>query len=165
MIREISGDSDIRLTAQMAQEIWNEAFRGIITQEQINYMVDKYQSYHAMKDQIENQGYTYFIISKDGKDAGYCGVQVKEDNSLYLSKMYLLKEARGKRLFEQMTNHLVKLCRDKGISRIWLTVNKHNDRAIAAYIKNGYKNIRSQTTDIGNGFMMDDYVFELNTQC
>lgn len=165
MIREISGDSDIRLTAQMAQEIWNEAFRGIITQEQINYMVDKYQSYHAMKDQIENQGYTYFIISKDGKDAGYCGVQVKEDNSLYLSKMYLLKEARGKRLFEQMTNHLVKLCRDKGISRIWLTVNKHNDRAIAAYIKNGYKNIRSQTTDIGNGFVMDDYVFELNTQC
>lgn len=165
MIREISGDSDIRLTAQMAQEIWNEAFRGIITQEQINYMVDKYQSYHAMKDQIENQGYTYFIISKDGKDAGYCGVQVKEDNSLYLSKMYLLKEARGKRLFEQMANHLVKLCRDKGISRIWLTVNKHNDRAIAAYIKNGYKNIRSQTTDIGNGFVMDDYVFELNTQC
>ncbi|WP_298455914.1 GNAT family N-acetyltransferase [uncultured Prevotella sp.] len=165
MIREISGDSDIRLTAQMAQEIWNEAFRGIITQEQINYMVDKYQSYHAMKDQIENQGYTYFIISKDGKDAGYCGVQVKEDNSLYLSKMYLLKEARGQRLFEQMTNHLVKLCRDKGISRIWLTVNKHNDRAIAAYIKNGYKNIRSQTTDIGNGFVMDDYVFELNTQC
>lgn len=165
MIREISGDSDIRQTAQMAQEIWNEAFRGIITQEQINYMVDKYQSYHAMKDQIENQGYTYFIISKDGKDAGYCGVQVKEDNSLYLSKMYLLKEARGKRLFEQMTNHLVKLCRDKGISRIWLTVNKHNDRAIAAYIKNGYKNIRSQTTDIGNGFVMDDYVFELNTQC
>lgn len=165
MIREISGDSDIRLTAQMAQEIWNEAFRGIITQEQINYMVDKYQSYHAMKDQIENQGYTYFIISKDGKDAGYCGVQVKEDNSLYLSKMYLLKEARGQQLFEQMTNHLVKLCRDKGISRIWLTVNKHNDRAIAAYIKNGYKNIRSQTTDIGNGFVMDDYVFELNTQC
>lgn len=165
MIREISGDSDIRLTAQMAQEIWNEAFRGIITQEQINYMVDKYQSYHAMKDQIENQGYTYFIISKDGKDAGYCGVQVKEDNSLYLSKMYLLKEARGQWLFEQMTNHLVKLCRDKGISRIWLTVNKHNDRAIAAYIKNGYKNIRSQTTDIGNGFVMDDYVFELNTQC
>ena len=165
MIREISGDSDIRLTAQMAQEIWNEAFRGIITQEQINYMVDKYQSYHAMKDQIENQGYTYFIISKDGKDAGYCGVQVKEDISLYLSKMYLLKEARGQRLFEQMTNHLVKLCRDKGISRIWLTVNKHNDRAIAAYIKNGYKNIRSQTTDIGNGFVMDDYVFELNTQC
>lgn len=165
MIREISGDSDIRLIAQMAQEIWNEAFSGIITQEQINYMVDKYQSYHAMKDQIENQGYRYFIISKDGKDAGYCGVQVKEDNSLYLSKMYLLKEARGQRLFEQMTNHLVKLCRDKGISRIWLTVNKHNDRAIAAYIKNGYKNIRSQTTDIGNGFVMDDYVFELNTQC
>ena len=164
MIREISGDSDIRLIAQMAQEIWNEAFSGIITQEQINYMVDKYQSYHAMKDQIENQGYTYFIISKDGKDAGYCGVQVKEDNSLYLSKMYLLKEARGQRLFEQMTNHLIKLCRDKGISRIWLTVNKHNDRAIAAYIKNGYKNIRSQTTDIGNGFVMDDYVFELNTQ-
>lgn len=162
MIREISIDSDIRLIAKMAQEIWHEAFSGIITEEQICYMVDKFQSYHAMKDQIENQGYTYFIISKDGNDAGYCGVQTRDDNSLYLSKMYLLKGARGHRLFEQMTNHLTRLCRDKGISRIWLTVNKHNDRAIAAYLKNGYRNIRSQTTYIGNGFVMDDYVFELN---
>lgn len=165
MIREVSCDSDIRLIAQMAEEIWPEAFADIITKEQINYMVDKFQSYHAMKDQIENQGYTYFIISENGKDAGYCGVQVKEDNSLYLSKMYLLKEARGHRLFEQMTSHLVKLCRDKGINRIWLTVNKHNGRAIAAYDKNGYRNIKSQTTDIGEGFVMDDYVFELKTDC
>ena len=63
MIREVSCDSDIRLIAQMAEEIWPEAFADIITKEQISYMVDKFQSYHAMKDQIENQGYTYFIMN------------------------------------------------------------------------------------------------------
>ncbi len=165
MIRETSNDSDIQLIARMAQEIWTEAFAGIISKEQIEYMIDKFQSYRALKNQTVNEGYKYFIITEDGKPAGYCGVQEKEDNSLYLSKMYLLKEARGHRLFEQMTKHLVDMCRAKGISRIWLTVNKNNGRAIAAYSKNGYKNIRSQTTDIGNGFVMDDYVFELDTEC
>lgn len=33
MIREVSCDSDIRLIAQMAEEIWPEAFADIITKE------------------------------------------------------------------------------------------------------------------------------------
>lgn len=74
--------------------------------------------------------------------------------------MYLKKEFRGRGLFTEMTNFLVEMCRSNGLSAIWLTVNKHNARAIAAYEKNGYRNIRSQTTDIGGGFVMDDYVYQ-----
>ncbi len=164
MIREISTDADIRKIADMASPIWHEAFASIISKEQIEYMVDKFQSYKAIKDQIDNHGYRYFILSENGTDAGYCGVQVAEDNTLYLSKMYLKKEFRGHGLFREMTVYLTELCRCEGIGKIWLTVNKNNDGAIAAYQATGYSNVRSQVADIGSGYVMDDYVFELAVQ-
>lgn len=161
MIREASTDKDIRKMADMASIIWHEAFAGIITTRQIDYMVEKFQSYHAMKDQMTNHGYRYLIMSFDGHDAGYCGVQPSDGNSLYLSKMYLLDSARGKGLFKAMADRLVEICRESGLGSIWLTVNKNNGRAMAAYEKYGFKNIKSIVTDIGNGFIMDDYVYEL----
>ena len=42
---------------------------------------------------------------------------------------------------------------------IWLTVNKRNDDSIAIYKKFGMEIIRSEVTDIGSGYVMDDYVF------
>lgn len=160
MIRQATTDEDLRKVADMARPIWHEAFAGIITDEQIGYMVERFQSYQAVKDQVDNNKYTYFILSDGGEDAGYCGVQPQEDGTLYLSKIYLKKEFRGRGLFTEMTSFLVEMCRSNSLSAIWLTVNKHNARAIAAYEKNGYRNIRSQTTDIGGGFVMDDYVYQ-----
>lgn len=161
MIRIAENNDDLKRIAEMAGPIWHEAFADILSPGQTDYMVDKFQSYRAIKDQVDNHGYRYFILSEDGEDAGYCGVQPCEDGSLYLSKMYLKKEFRGHGLFTEMTGRLTELCRREGLSSIWLTVNKHNARAIAAYVKNGYRNIRSQTTDIGCGYVMDDYVFSL----
>ena len=48
---------------------------------------------------------------------------------------------------------------EKGCNMIWLTVNKRNDDSIAIYKKFGMEIIRSEVTDIGNGYVMDDFVF------
>ena len=47
--------------AETAKEIWNEYFISIITQEQIDYMVEKFQSYPALKKAINEEHYTYFL--------------------------------------------------------------------------------------------------------
>lgn len=44
--------------------------------------------------------------------------------------------------------------------KIQLTVNKHNINSINAYKKWGFKTIDSVVTDIGSGFVMDDYIME-----
>ena len=44
--------------------------------------------------------------------------------------------------------------------RIWLTVNKHNDGSIAAYRRFGFRTVREETTEIGCGYVMDDYIME-----
>ena len=45
-------------------------------------------------------------------------------------------------------------------NKIRLTVNKYNQYTIDAYNKWGFKTVDSVVTDIGNGFVMDDYIME-----
>ena len=39
-----------------------------------------------------------------------------------------------------------------------LNVNKNNDRAISAYVRNGFVVREAVVVDIGGGFVMDDYI-------
>jgi len=48
-----------------------------------------------------------------------------------------------------------------GLSRIQLTVNKGNSGSISVYEHWGFVTVDSVVTDIGCGFVMDDYVMEL----
>ena len=55
-------DSEIQNIATLAEEIWNQHFVPIIGKAQVDYMVEKFQSYPALKSQIENDGYEYYQI-------------------------------------------------------------------------------------------------------
>ena len=43
---------------------------------------------------------------------------------------------------------------------MYLTVNKHNELGIRAYRGKGFETIDAVETDIGHGFIMDDYIME-----
>lgn len=156
----IQSPDEIQKLAVLANEIWHEYFPCLLTEAQINYMVEKFQSEEALTKQIA-EGYQYCIFLYQNQPAGYFGVCLQSDGSLFLSKLYLKQEYRGKGLASvlfQEVQHLAKIC---GASSIWLTVNKHNDQAIAVYKHFGMEIIRSQVTDIGSGFVMDDYVLSV----
>lgn len=52
----------------------------------------------------------------------------------------------------------------QGLKKIVLTVNKHNSVTIEKYLKMGFRNIGPIVTDIGNGYVMDDFILEKNLQ-
>lgn len=146
---------DIKELALLASEIWHEYWPCILTSEQIDYMVDKFQSENAIINQIENENYTYYFLKVDEKTAGYTGASDCKDY-LFLSKLYIKKEFRHKGLGKKAFEEIKKL----GFNRIQLTVNKYNKNTIDAYLKYGFKIIDKAVTDIGNGFVMDDYIME-----
>ncbi len=145
--------------ARTAADIWREYYISIITMDQIDYMIGKFQSAPAVQDQIEHQGYHYYVMHHDGGTAGYLSVK-EEEGKLFLSKFYVCKEHRGKGYASQAMSFLEELCRERGLSHIWLTVNRHNESSIGVYRKKGFRVIREQVADIGNGFVMDDFVME-----
>lgn len=154
------GNKDIRTLAILASEIWHEYWPCILSNDQINYMVDKFQSEQAISEQIKNEQYSYYFIDDKDKHLGYMGISSKNKDYLFLSKLYLKKECRhlgyGKKVFEEIKLIALNL----GYNKIQLTVNKYNKNTIDAYLKYGFKTINSIISDIGSGFVMDDYIME-----
>lgn len=146
--------NDIKELASLASSIWHEYWTCILTPEQIDYMVEKFQSEKAIKNQIENENYTYYFIIKDGAKAGYFGISDKKEY-LFLSKLYIKKEYRHQGLGKKAFEKIKELANDKPIR---LTVNKYNTNTINAYKKWGFEIIDAVVTDIGSGFVMDDYI-------
>ncbi len=151
--------NEILELAELASEIWHEFFPAILSAEQIDYMVDKFQSKQAMQKQITEENYTYYFIVADGKTAGYFGIANKPEY-LFLSKLYLKKDFRHKGLGGIAFDKIKEIAREQKHTKIQLTVNKHNINTIKAYNKYGFKTIASDETDIGRGFIMDDYIME-----
>lgn len=158
-VRKAETDTQVREIADLAKVIWNEHFTPIIGKDQVDYMVEKFQSYPALKEQI-SEGYEYYQIFSGGEFCGYTGIRPGEDNRLFLSKLYLKKESRGHHLATGAFSFLKEICRERGYSAIWLTCNKHNDNSLGVYRHFGFEIIDTQEADIGGGFIMDDYIME-----
>ena len=158
-VRKAETDTQVRQIADLAKVIWNEHFTPIIGKDQVDYMVEKFQSYPALKEQI-SEGYEYYQIFSGGEFCGYTGIHPGEDNRLFLSKLYLKKESRGHHLATGAFSFLKEICRERGYSAIWLTCNKHNDNSLGVYRHFGFEIVDTQEADIGGGFIMDDYIME-----
>jgi RimJ/RimL family protein N-acetyltransferase len=153
-------NDDVDYLADIADKVWHEFFPGIISDEQIDYMVDKFQSKKAIKAQLE-EGYEYYLMKLADIYIGYVGIHPEHNiNRMFLSKIYILKPYRGKGYATQAFNFLEGLSVAYGLSNIYLTVNKNNESSIKVYEHRGFTKIDEQVTDIGGGFVMDDYVYE-----
>lgn len=145
--------------AAMAKEIWEEHYTPILGAAQVAYMLNKFQSEQAMAEQMRG-GYRYRAFLWDDTPAGYLCYRAA-DGAMFLSKIYLKKEFRGKKISRYAVDFLRGICRERGLSKIWLTVNRYNEKSLAAYRALGFAVTREQKTDIGGGFFMDDYIMEL----
>ena len=141
----------------LAKEIWMQHYIPIIGKSQVDYMLDKYQSYDAISNDISN-GYIYYIAFLDDLPCGYSAV--KQQKGIFLSKFYVKKSFRGKGVGKAMMKRIFTYTKEQHMSRIWLTCNKNNTVSIDVYKTLGFSIIDECVTDIGKGYVMDDYVLE-----
>lgn len=142
----------------VADDIWHEYFTPIIGENQVDYMLEKFLSPEALVEQI-NSGYEYFLFSHEYTFAGFAGIH-EDGDTLFLSKLYVHKDFRGKGFASYMFRKFVELCKLRGLNKIWLTCNKNNKKTLAIYDHFGFQITKEEKADIGNGFFMDDYILE-----
>ena len=157
---KVETEEQIKELCSLAKEIWNEYSICFISQEQIDYMLEKFQSEQVVKGQINFQNYQYYFMEEDGENIGYFALQKQKDN-LFLSKSYIKKDFRGKGFARKaFTNAIIPIARELELPKITLTVNKYNFASIMVYEKLGFDRVDSKEFDIGNGYIMDDYIYE-----
>lgn len=149
---------EIKAVANLAQVIWTEHYTPIIGKSQVDYMLAKFQSETAISAQIK-EGFNYFLIAYQEAYVGYFAFCLQKD-TLFLSKFYVLRSKRGMGYGKEALKFIEAQVKNLGLKKIKLTVNKNNSSSITAYEKMGFINVESIVQDIGNGFVMDDYVLE-----
>ena len=143
--------NEITGMSQMATAILREHYDPIIGKEQNDYMLKMFQTEDAIRD---------YFVREDDKDLGFFAFYPKED-CLYLSKLYLYKDQRGKGFSRQILEMLKTQAKELGLNRIELNVNRNNP-SVKIYEKLGFTVAREEKNDIGNGFFMDDYVYAID---
>ena len=145
--------------SELAGVIWRACYPGIITNEQIDYMLARMYSLDVLRDEIRSQGIRHDLLLVDGKPAGFASYgPTSEPGAMKLYKLYLLPEMHGRGLGSRLLQHVEREVRAGAGRRLILSVNKRNTRAITAYLRNGFITADSVVTDIGGGFVMDDYI-------
>ncbi|MGF1701477.1 GNAT family N-acetyltransferase [Photobacterium makurazakiensis] len=157
---EVRTNRQLESIVELAGIIWEEHYTPIIGADQVEYMVSKFQSYTALKEELKNNNVHYYMIGRGGNLVGYSGVRL-EDNALFLSKLYVLSSERGKGVGKKSIGSIIQLAKNNNIKLIYLTVNKENLETIAAYKKMGFEIVCEVCADIGSGYVMDDYKMEL----
>lgn len=154
----VSTDAAIGTVAALARETWEHHYLPIIGAAQVRYMLEKFQSPAAIREQIE-KGYAYYEVCESGQAVGYFAlVPSPADGRMMLSKIYILAAFQGRGLGRAVISFAEKRCVETGHRTLWLTVNKNNVRSIAFYERAGFKKESSVVSDIGGGFVMDDYI-------
>ena len=151
--------ADVDAVVALARVIWREHYPGIITSEQIEYMLAKMYTPAIIREELERKGILWLTASVGGELVGFAsyGPQA-EPGVMKLHKLYLLARMRGKGRGSALLQQVVSQARAAGATTLILSVNKRNQTAINAYLRNGFNIAQAVKIDIGGGFVMDDYI-------
>jgi ribosomal protein S18 acetylase RimI-like enzyme len=145
--------SDLGDIQNLAQKIWHEHYVPFIGQAQVDYMLGLFYTQTALLQQI-SEGQIFYIIENEAVSVGFLAISKKASGAYFINKFYVNGRRKG---FGAMVFAEV-LATYSDIETIHLTVNKHNFRAINFYFKMGFVIEKTAIFEIGNDFIMDDFV-------
>ncbi|MEQ1513299.1 MAG: GNAT family N-acetyltransferase [Lysobacteraceae bacterium] len=153
--------SDFDVLAQLADTIWRAHYSSMISMAQIDFMLDGRYAPERLRGYIDSQDRWLWLLRVAGMPAGYCSCSLAEEtDAIKLEQLYLLADYKGQGLGGRMLRHVEAKARALGRTRLFLSVNKGNTDSIAIYRKSGFVVREEAVFDIGNGYVMDDYVME-----
>ena len=159
--RRISA-TELPTVCGLAREIWRKCYPGIITPDQIEYMLTVWYDPSSMAREMIARGTWFALIDAKGfGEIGYLSFErLPKEPILFLNKLYLKSELQGRGIGSAALHWVNERCAELGCEAVRLRVNKHNIQAIRSYLRAGFTITEEVCTDIGSGYFMDDYVMQ-----
>ena len=153
----IASSNDFAAIRTVVNEVWPIVYRELISQEQIRYMLEMMYSDESLQKQIQEEGCTFLVYESDSSVLGFASYSAIENNFYKLHKLYVYTTSHGKGIGKALLDEIKKRVAALGGRAIELQVNKKNISQ-HFYLKQGFAIDRELVLDIGNGFVMDDYI-------
>ena len=159
---ELCKIEQLNVVIDLTKKIWPVAYGEILSKSQLDYMIDKFYNEPALRELIQ-KGHVFYLAQDDNDNyVGFVSYEINsEPNKTKIHKIYVLPETQGTGLGRQFFELVKEKAIENHQNAIFLNVNKYNI-AIHFYTKLGFTKVKDEVIDIGNGYVMDDYVMEIN---
>lgn len=150
---------DIEAIREVAEKTWPVSYAEMISPEQIRYMLDRMYTPEGIGASITAKDEAFILAEEEERVIGFAGIQYAYPETDYtrLHKLYLLPEYQGRKVGKLLMQEVEKMALLHGTTAIHLNVNKHNP-SLQFYQRQGFRILEETVLDIGNGFVMDDYI-------
>ncbi len=163
VIEPATKDGHLSEIHELAYAVWRDHYPGIISSEQIEYMLRKDYSVDALRRDLTHCQIHFDCARVESALVGFSAYGAhSEAGGLMLHKLYVEVAQRGKGYAHKLVEVASEHARANSFDCVVLRVNKANRVAIAAYERMGFSSRGSIVTDIGGGFEMDDYLMQLD---
>ncbi|HEY9364347.1 MAG TPA: GNAT family N-acetyltransferase [Chitinophagaceae bacterium] len=151
--------NDIKTIRELTFKSWPQTYASILTQPQIEYMLEMMYSETELTKQIQQENHSFIIAQENSKSLGFASFSEIAQGIWKLHKIYILPESQGHGIGRFIINYIIKQIIPRGATALQLNVNRQNP-AKSFYEKMDFKIIREEDIPIGNGYFMNDFIME-----
>ncbi|NHN25349.1 GNAT family N-acetyltransferase [Flavobacterium jejuense] len=154
--------NQLQIIKDLAYAVWPLAYGEILSKEQLKYMLEKFYSIEALESLWNEAKHVFYIaIDKKDKPLGFVSYELNcKPEKTKIHRIYVLPETQGTGLGKKLFYHVKEKALENNQKAIFLNVNKYN-KAKFFYEKLGFEIVKEEVIDIGNNYVMDDYVMEV----
>lgn len=152
-------DSEVPQLSALAGDIWRAHYPGIISEAQIEFMLAERYDEAVIRAELARGDVWWDVLLVDGSLAGYISYfWADKPETIKIDKLYFHPRVQRQGHGGRLIDHVARKMAAAGCRRLTLAVNRHNQTAIAAYLKSGFQIAETSLKQIGGGFWMDDYI-------
>lgn len=157
----IQPTSNYKAIQDIAGKTWPVTYGAILSSEQIQYMFSMMYDLEALKNQAETKNHHFIIAEEEGNFLGFASYEFDYHNQpkAKIHKIYILPETQGSGIGKKLIHYIAEKAKASQQEFLLLNVNRFND-ALHFYTKIGFEKVGEEDINIGNGYVMEDYIME-----
>lgn len=154
-------NADLRIVQQIAYATWPSTYGEILSMAQIEYMLELMYNLDTLQKQLEEKSQVFLLAFSSNEILGFASYELnyKDAASTKIHKIYMLPQAQGKGIGKALIEAIETTARQNGNDALILNVNQFN-KAVSFYERIGFKKAGNEVIDIGNGYVMDDFIMQ-----
>ncbi len=151
--------NEFNIVQDIARRTWPVAYREILSNAQLEYMLSLFYSIEALNKNADN-GHRFLIAREAGVVVGFASYELNHlPRQIHIHKIYVLPEAQGRSIGKSLMDQIESIALKFDQTILSLNVNRQNI-AQHFYKKIGYSISRSVDIEIGKGYLMEDFIME-----
>jgi diamine N-acetyltransferase len=154
-------ENDFETIRAIAEIVWPVTYGAILSKEQLDYMFDMMYSVKSLQAQADEKKHHFIIAYENKVPLGFASYafDCEKTNKTKVHKIYILPDQQGKGIGKTMIDFILNEAKNKHDKAVYLNVNRFNSAKLF-YEKIGFSIIKEEDIEIGNGYLMEDYVME-----